>query len=86
MSVAPVTDRPTHATVALVRSILEAHPEGLTDDRLWQLTGLPFNHHGSVVKRRLDAGAKEVVGRRGVSLSGRSCRLWALPVETEEQS
>ena len=74
----PVTDRPTHATEALVRSILEQHPDGLTDDRLWQLTGLSFHHHGSVVRRRKDTGAVDT-GRRGVTLSGRSCRIWALP-------
>lgn len=78
---APVTDRPTHATTALVRRILEQHPEGLTDDRLWELTGLPFNHHGSVVRRRKDAGAVWT-GRRGLTNSKRSCKVWALPEAT----
>lgn len=77
MVTAPLTDRPSHATTALVASILEKHPEGLTDDQLWLATGLPHKHHGSVVKRRKDAGAIDT-GRRGVTLSGRSCRIWAL--------
>lgn len=75
---APVSDRPTHATTALVHRILSDHPEGLTDDQLWTLTGLPFKHHGSVVRRRKDAGAVDS-GRRGVTLSGRSCTVWVLP-------
>lgn len=75
---APTTDRPVKATTALVARILSEHPEGLTDDRLWQLTGLPYNHHGSVVKRRKDAGAVPSE-RRGESLSGRSCTIWVLP-------
>lgn len=64
--------------VAEVRSILERHPEGLTDDRLWQLTGLPFNRHGSVVKARHGAGAIPS-GRHGTSLSGSKVIVWALP-------
>lgn len=75
---APVMDRPVKATTAMVRNILAEHPEGLTDDRLWQLTGLGFHAHGSVVKRRLDAGAIDS-GRKGVSLSGRPCTIWVLP-------
>jgi hypothetical protein len=74
---APLTDRPTHATTALVRSILEAHPEGLTDDRLWALTGLPGKDRGSVRRRRKDTGAVEV--GKGKSDMGATCRIWALP-------
>lgn len=77
---APVTDRPTHATTALVRQILEAHPEGLTDDRLWELTGLPGDHRGSVRRRRKDTGAVEV--GKGKSHMGATCRIWALPEVT----
>jgi len=77
MSTAPVTDRPTHATTALVRSILEQHPEGLTDDDIWKATGLSHRHHGSVVRRRLDTGAVAV--GRSKSLLKRSCTIWALP-------
>jgi len=78
MTIARVTDRPTHATEALVRSILERFPEGMTDDELWLATGLSHKHHGSVVRRRKDTGAVDT-GRRGVTLSGRTCRIWALP-------
>lgn len=78
MSTAPVTDRPAHATTALVRRILERFPDGLTDDELWLATGLSHKHHGSVVKRRKDAGAVDT-GRKGLSLSNRSCTIWALP-------
>jgi hypothetical protein len=74
---APVTDRPTHATTALVRQILEAHPEGLTDDQIWKLTGLGHQHHGSVVRRRKDTGAVPV--GKGKSRLKRSCTVWALP-------
>lgn len=73
-----VTDRPVMATKTLVRQILEQHPEGMTDDELWLATGLSFKHHGSVVRRRKDAGAVDT-GRKGVTLSGRSCTIWALP-------
>jgi len=79
---APVTDRPTHATTALIRSILERFPEGMTDDELWLATGLSHKHHGSVVRRRLDAGAVKT-GRRGVTLTGSTCHIWVLP---EDQS
>ena len=75
---APLTDRPTHATTALVRSILEQHPEGLTDDRLWALTGLSAKHKGSVRRRRKDTGAVKS-GRRGRSDTGSSCHIWLLP-------
>lgn len=75
---APITDRPTVATVGLITRILQQHPEGLTDDRLWALTGLPAKHKGSVRKRRLDAGAVKS-GRRGVSDTGSSCAIWVLP-------
>ena len=77
MTTAPVTDRPTHATKALVQSILEQNPQGLTDDALWLATGLDYGHHGSVVKRRQETGAVKV--GRGVSRMGRKCNLWALP-------
>jgi len=76
--VAPLTDRPTHATTELVRSILAQHPEGLTDDRLWALTGLPAKHKGSVRRRRKDTGAVKS-GRRGRSDTGSSCAIWVLP-------
>lgn len=75
---APVTDRPTHATTALVRSILERFPDGLTDDELWLATGLSHKHHGSVVRRRKDTGAVKS-GRRGVSMTGSTCHIWVLP-------
>lgn len=61
-----------------VRSILAAHPEGLTDDRLWQLTGLGWHRHGSVVKARLGCGAVWS-GRHGESLSKSKVRIWVLP-------
>ncbi len=75
---APLTDRPVMATKTLVRQILEAYPEGMTDDELWLATGLSHKHHGSVVRRRKDAGAVDT-GRKGTTLSGRSCTVWALP-------
>lgn len=61
-----------------VRSILAAHPEGLTDDRLWQLTGLGWHRHGSVVKARLHAGAV-ASGRYGRSQTGSKATIWVLP-------
>lgn len=78
MPAVAVTDRPTHATTALVRSILEQHPEGLTDDQIWKLTGLSWKHHGSVVRRRLDTGAVKAE-HRGLTLCNRSCAVWVLP-------
>lgn len=63
---------------AQVRRILEAHPNGLTDDRLWRMTGLGYHRHGSVVKARLAAGAIDSK-RKGVSESGRPCIIWVLP-------
>lgn len=80
---APVTDRPTHATKALVHRILSEHPEGLTDDRLWALTGLPGDHRGSVRRRRKDTGAVAV--GRGVSDMGATCRVWTLPENAGDQ-
>lgn len=76
---APVTDRPTRATADLLERILREHPEGLTDDRLWALTGLPAKHKGSVRRRRKDTGAVKVEGRRGRSDTGSSCAIWMLP-------
>lgn len=78
MPAAPVSDRPTHATTALVTRILAEHPEGMTDDQLWTATGLPWSHHGSVVRRRKDAGAIDS-GRKGRTQLGRSCTVWVLP-------
>lgn len=72
----PAPDRAT--LTALVHRILTEHPNGLTDDQLWQKTGLSFRAHGSVVKRRFDCGAVDS-GRRGVSLSGRPVIVWTLP-------
>ena len=79
MNTAPLVDRSTHATTALVARILSQHPEGLTDDRLWALTGLPGKHKGSVRRRRKDTGAVKVEGRRGRSDTGASCAIWVLP-------
>jgi hypothetical protein len=76
---APLTDRPTHATTNLVRQILEEHGP-LTDDAIWKHTSLPYNHHGSVVKRRKDTGAVPV--GKGKSMSNRTCTIWALPGAT----
>lgn len=81
----PVTShdaaRPTPGRTTLraeVRRLLEEHPEGLTDDRLWRLTGLGYRAHGSVVKRRQECGAVDS-GRRGLSESGRQVIVWVLP-------
>lgn len=63
---------------AQVRRILEAHPNGLTDDRLWRMTGLGYERHGSVVKARLAAGAVPS-GRKGLSESGCKVNIWMLP-------
>lgn len=67
-----------------VREILRRHPEGLTDDRIWQLSGLPFNRHGSVVKARKHAGAV-ATGRFGESLSGSRATIWTLPENAGDQ-
>lgn len=61
-----------------VRRILEEHPEGLTDDKLWRLTGEGYHRHGSVVKARKHAGAVES-GRFGLSDSGSKCIVWVMP-------
>ena len=75
---------PTRATlIAHVRRILEAHPDGLTDDRSWQLTGRGFARHGSVVKARHATGAVADPDRKGTSLSGSKCAVWVLPKENQ---
>ena len=73
--------RPTPARISLtaeVRDILAKHPEGLTDDKLWRLTGLGMHRHGSVVRARQRAGAV-ASGRFGVSESQARCIIWVLP-------
>ena len=64
--------------IAEVRAILSQHPEGLTDDDLWDLTGYSWARHGSVVKARKHAGAVES-GRYGVSRSKCKATIWVLP-------
>ena len=61
-----------------VRTILAAHPEGLTDWKLWQATGLPERLRGSVVKRRQDAHATDT-GVTRMGPSGRPMTVWTLP-------
>jgi len=72
----PGPDRTT--LTATVRSILEAHPDGLTDNEVWLKTGLSHARFGSVVKRRQECGAIDS-GRKGLSQSGRPCIVWVLP-------
>ena len=81
----PVTShdaaRPTPARVSLtaeVRAILAKYPNGLTDDKLWRLTGLGMHRHGSVVRARQRAGAVPS-GRYGESESGSRVIIWVLP-------
>jgi hypothetical protein len=62
----------------LVRTILEAHPEGLTDWELFEKTGLAHHQRASVIKRRGDCGAVDS-GRTGRTPSGRACVVWVLP-------
>lgn len=69
------TDRTCVRT--LVAAILAAHPEGLTDHELWELTGLGWEQKGSVIRRRAECGAVDSLERRS-SPSGRPCVVWVL--------
>lgn len=71
--------RPT--LVAQVRRILEAYPQGLTDDQLWEKTGYSHARHGSLVSARSRSGAVPS-GRFGVSHNGSKCIIWVLPEVT----
>lgn len=72
--------RPT--LVGDVRRILAAYPNGLTDDQLWQKTGLSYARHGSVVKARKATGAVARTDVYGKSLSNSRCSIWVLPEVT----
>lgn len=61
----------------LVRKILEANPQGLTDWELFEATGLPHHLRASVIKRRFDCGAVES-GSTRPGPSGRECIVWVL--------
>ncbi len=82
MTAAPTLPFPTADRAALgvvVRSWLAAHPAGCTD---WEIThglGLPERRHGSVVKRRQEAGAIPTGQTRPSPHGGAPMTVWRLP-------